>query len=200
MRERFPVLCFVLFLLLAVFPYPASARSPMKQVSETTDKILAILTDPVLKEESRAQERRTLIRKAVDERFDWKELSRRALARHWARRTEEERKAFVILFGELLERTYLDRVEEYSGEQISYVGETVDGEHATVEAMFLTAQRTEIPFSYRMRRKEDAWMVYDVVIEGVSLVGNYRNQFQSILARRPYEELVRMLEEKIAEK
>jgi phospholipid transport system substrate-binding protein len=200
MRERFLLLCVVFFLFPGALPCAALAGSPMDQVRKTTDTILEILTDPDLKDESRTQERRALIRKAVDERFDWEELSRRALARHWARRTAEERKAFVILFGELLERTYLDRVEEYSGEEIIYVGETVDGEFATVNAKFLTAQKNEIPVFYRMRQKEDTWMVYDVVIEGVSLVGNYRNQFQSILARRPYEELVGMLEEKIAEK
>ena len=197
MRKRF--LRFVLLLTLGLLPCAALAEGPMEQVRETTDKIRAILTDPDLKDEAGAQERKTLIRKAVDERFDWEELSRRALARHWARRTEEERKEFVVLFGQLLERTYLDRVEEYSGEEILYVSETVDGEFATVEAKFRTAQKQEIPIFYRMRQKEDEWMVYDVVIEGVSLVGNYRNQFQSILVKKPYEELVRMLEEKIAE-
>jgi len=197
MRKRF--LRFIFFLALGLLPCTALAEGPMEQVRETTNKILAILKDPDLKDEAGAQERRALIRKAVDERFDWEELSRRSLARHWARRSDEERKAFVVLFGRLLERTYLERIEEYSGEEILYVREAVDGEFATVEAKFLTAQKQEIPTFYRMRQKEDAWMVYDVVIEGVSLVGNYRNQFQSILARRPYEELVRMLEEKIAE-
>lgn len=198
MRERFLVLC-VFLLFPAVLPCPASAGGPLDQARETTDKILAILKDPGMKDASKAQEKKALIGKVVDERFDWEELSRRSLGRHWANRTEEERRAFVTLFRELLERTYLDRVEEYSGEQISYVGEKVDGDFATVEAKFLTAQRTEIPLLYRMRLKGDAWMFYDVVIEGVSLVGNYRNQFQSILSRRPYEELVRMLQEKVAE-
>lgn len=197
MRESF--LFFAFFLFLGVLPCEALAEGPMEQVRLTTDKILEILTDPELENEAGAQEKKALIRKAVDERFDWEGLSRRALARHWARRTEEERDAFVVLFGKLLERTYLDRVEEYSGEEIIYVGQTVDGDYATVEAKFLTAQKNEIPVLYRLRQKEDAWLVYDVVIEGVSLVGNYRNQFQSILARKPYEELVRMLEEKIAE-
>jgi phospholipid transport system substrate-binding protein len=199
MKERF-LLVAVFSLLSAVLPSSASAGGPMQQVSETTDKILAILTDPALKDASKAQEKRELIRKAVDQRFDREELSRRALGRHWAGRTEEEKKAFIILFGEILARTYLDRVEEYSGEQISYVGETVDGDFATVEARFLTAQKTEIPLLYRLRQKGEAWMVYDISIEGVSLVANYRNQFQSILGRRSYEELVRMLKEKIAEK
>lgn len=200
MRKRFFVLWFVVLFALAGVPHKASAGFPTEQLKKTTDKILAIVTDPAMKEESRSADRRKLIRKAVDERFDWEELSRRAMGRHWARRSDEERKTFVVLFGELLERTYLDRVEGYSGEQVSYVGENLDGEYAVVEARILTAQRTEIPVLYRMRQKEGAWMVYDISIEGVSLVANYRNQFQSILARSPYEELVRMLKEKIAEK
>lgn len=199
MRKRHPFLCSFFFLASILLSYPALAGGPMEQVNKTTDKILAIVTDPELKDESRAQERKRLIRKAVDERFDWEELSRRALGRHWARRTEEERQTFVVLFGELLERTYLDRVEGYSGEKVLYVGETVDGEYAVVETRFVTAQRTEIPVLYRMRRKQDEWMVYDIVVEGVSLVANYRSQFQSILARQPYEELVRILKEKIEE-
>ena len=199
MPKRFVFLCAVVFLALVLLPRPAPAGGPMEQVSRTTDKILAIVTDPELADESKVQERKRLIRKAVDERFDWEELSRRALGRHWARRTEEERQTFVVLFGELLERTYLDRVEGYSGEKVLYVGETVDGEFAVVETRFVTAQKAEIPVFYRMRRKNDEWMVYDIVVEGVSLVGNYRSQFQSILARRPYEELVRILEERVAE-
>jgi phospholipid transport system substrate-binding protein len=200
MRERFPVLGFVFFLFIAGLPHPALAGGPTEQTKRTTDKILKIVTDPQLKDESKAKERRALIRKAVDERFDWEELSRRALARHWAKRTQEERKTFVTLFGELLERTYLDRVEGYSGEEVSYVGEKVDGEYATVEAKVLTSQRTEIPVLYRMRRKGDEWMVYDISIEGVSLIANYRSQFQSILSRSSYDELVRVLKEQITEK
>ena len=200
MRERFPVLGFVFFLLIAGLPHPALAGGPTEQTKRTTDKILKIVTDPQLKDESKAKERRALIRKAVDERFDWEELSRRALARHWAKRTQEERKTFVTLFGELLERTYLDRVEGYSGEQVTYVGEKVDGEYATVEAKVLTSQKTEVPVLYRMRRKGDEWMVYDISIEGVSLIANYRSQFQSILSRSSYDELVRVLKEQITEK
>jgi phospholipid transport system substrate-binding protein len=200
MRERFLFPGLVFFLFLGAFPYPAFAGVPTEQLRNTTEKILKIVTDPALKGEDKAEERRKLIRKAVDERFDREELSRRALGRQWASRNEKERKEFVTLFSELLERTYLERVEGYSGEQVSYVGEKVEGEYATVEARVLTAQRTEIPVLYRLRLKGDEWMVYDISIEGVSLVGNYRSQFQSILARSPYEELVRRLKEQIAEK
>jgi phospholipid transport system substrate-binding protein len=200
MKKSIPLLCLVLFLFPAAFPYPAAAGSPTEQLSKATDKILEIVTNPELKDEAKTEEKKRLIRKAVDERFDWEELSRRALGRHWAGRSTEEREKFVNLFGRLLERTYLERVNEYSGEQVSFVGETVDGEYATVESKVLTAQKTEVPVLYRMRRKAEEWMVYDIVIEGVSLVGNYRSQFQSILARKPYEELVRILEERIAEK
>lgn len=200
MRQRIVLLWIVVFFALLAIPQKALAGIPTEQLKNTTDKILAVVTDPALKDPSKSADRRKLIRKAVDERFDWEELSRRALGRHWARRSDEERKTFVELFGQLLERTYLDRVEGYSGEQVSYVGETVDGEYAIVEARILTAQRTEVPVLYRMRQRGDSWMVYDIVIEGVSLVANYRNQFQSILARSSYEELVRLLKDRVAQK
>jgi len=193
-------LSWLVVLVLALLPASVYAGTPTEQLKDTTDKILAIVTDPALKDESKAQERKALIRKAVDERFDWEELSRRALGRHWAGRTEEEKKTFVDLFGKLLERTYLDKVEGYSGEKVSYVGETVDGEYSTVEARVLTAQKTEVPVLYRMKKKGSEWMVYDISIEGVSLVANYRSQFQSILARSSYDELVRTLRERTKEK
>jgi phospholipid transport system substrate-binding protein len=200
MKTCIPLQGLVFFLFTAALFDPAWAGTPTEQLSRTTDKILGIVTDPALKEESKTEEKKRLIRKAVDERFDWEELSRRALGRHWAGRSAEERAEFVDLFGQLLERTYLDRVKDYSGEQVSFVGETVDGDYAAVDSRVLTAQKTEVPVFYRMRQKGDEWMVYDIVIEGVSLVGNYRSQFQSILARRPYEELVRILKERVAEK
>jgi phospholipid transport system substrate-binding protein len=179
---------------------PVSAGVPTDKVKQTTDKILSIVTDPALKEPSREVERRKLIRKAVDERFDWEEMSRRSLGPNWAARTAEEKKDFVDLFGRLLERTYLDKVEGYAGEKVNYLGESVEQDYAVVEVKIVTTKNTEIPVKYRLRKKGDDWFVYDISIEGVSLVNNYRVQFNNILARGSYQELVKRLKEKVEEK
>jgi len=189
------VVTFLAVLALAphVFAGPAT-----EQIKETTDEILAIITDPALKGSSHDKEKRLLIRKAVDRRFDWEEMSRRSLARHWSRRTEEEKKEFVELFGRLLDRTYLDKVEGYSGEKVEYVGESIDGEYGIVDVKILTSKNEEISVQYRLRNKSGTlWMVYDISVAGVSLVNNYRSQFNSILSRNPYSSLVERLKEKI---
>jgi len=112
---------FVLFLIIGI-AVPALADGPEEEIRQTTNKILSIVTDPALKNPSREEERRRLVRKVVDERFDWEEMSRRSLARYWDQRTEEEKKEFVRLYSDLLERTYMDKVEGYSGEKVTYEG------------------------------------------------------------------------------
>ena len=178
---------------------PAWAGLPSERVKETTDKIIAIVSDPALKDSAKEKERREQIRKAVDEMCDWQEMSRRSLGRHWAQRSEEEKKEFIRLFGQLLERTYIDRVESYSGEKVSYTGERIDGDYAEVDVKILTKKNTEIPVVYKLRSKDQKWLAYDMVIEGVSLVHNYRTQFSDILAKSSFEGLMKKLREKSAE-
>lgn len=190
----------MVLMMLLFLAAPASAGVPTEKIRQTSDKILSFVTDPSLKEASRAEERRKLIRKAVDERFDWDEMARRSLGTHWAARSPEEKKEFLGLFGKLLERTYLDKVEGYAGEKVLYQGESVDGEYSVVDVKIVTAKNTEIPVKYRLRQKGDDWLVYDISIEGVSLVNNYRVQFSNILAKSSYAELVKRLKEKVAEK
>jgi phospholipid transport system substrate-binding protein len=189
----------VLFLVLGISAL-ALGGEPTNEIRQTTDRILSILADRSLKSPSKVEERRRLIRKAVDERFDWEEMARRSLARHWASRTEEEKKEFVRLFGDLLERTYMSKVEGYSGEKVLYEGEKVDGEYATVSVKIVTKKNVDIPVEYRLKKREESWLVYDVSIEGVSLVNNYRTQFNSIITQSSYENLIRKLKEKVAQK
>jgi phospholipid transport system substrate-binding protein len=190
----------LVFSLIFAMATPVCAGVPTEKVKETTEKILSIVTDPELKGPEKETERRTLVREAVDERFDWKELSQRALARHWRKLDDEQKNEFITLFGKLLERTYLNRVEDYSGEQVSYVNEIIDGDYALVEVKVLTTKGTEIPVKYKLRKKAEDWRVYDIAVEGVSLVNNYRVQFNDIITKSSYEELVQKLEEKVAEK
>jgi phospholipid transport system substrate-binding protein len=179
--------------------FPAWAGVPTERVKETADKIIAIVGDPSLKDPAKAAQRRERIRRTVDELCDWEEMSRRSLGRHWAQRTEQEKKEFVHLFGQLLERTYIDKVEGYSGEKVNYLGERVDGDYAEVDVKVVTNKNTEIPVIYRMRAKDQKWWVYDMVIEGVSLVNNYRTQFSDIMAKSSFEGLMKKLREKSAE-
>lgn len=173
------------------------AGEAIDQIRETSDKIIAILKNPEMKAPEKIAERNRLLRKAVDERFDWEELSRRSLARHWAKRTEQEKKEFVELFGELLESTYMDKVGMYSGEEVLYGDEKVEGEYGVVEIQIVIRNKTAVPVLYRVMKKGNEWLIYDISVEGVSLVNNYRNQFNSIIARHSYDHLVEQLKAKI---
>lgn len=187
------------FFMVFTLASPALTGQPTEQIKKTTDRIIAILSDPALKAPEMEKERRRMIREAVDERFDWGEFSRRALARHWRKRTAEERKAFIPLFGKLLERTYMDKVENYSGEKVHYVDEVTKGGYGLVKVKILTKKNQEIAVHYRLKKKGNGWFVYDVVVEGVSLVNNYRVQFNNIIRRSSYQELVERLKKKVAE-
>lgn len=170
---------------------PAWAGAPTDQLRSRIDRVLQVLEDPALKQEARLTERRAAIRTMAHEIFDFRELSQRALARHWQARTPAERDAFVQLFADLLERSYIGKIETYSGgDRIQYTSETAEGEQATVRTRIVTKAGTEIPVDYRMHRVGDRWLVYDVAIEGVSLVANYRAQFNKIIQTSSFQGLV----------
>ncbi len=179
--------------------YLVYAGEPTDQIKKTTDKIIEIVKNPALKALDKEPERRRLIRKAVDEVFDWEEMAKRTLGRHWRRRSEPEKEEFIYLFGKLLERTYLDKVEGYSGEKVIYIGDRVEGNYALVKVKILTKQDTEIRVLYRMKKKAGKWMVYDISIEGVSLINNYRTQFNNILVRSSFKRLIEKLKAKVGE-
>jgi len=191
---------FLLLLLAIGVASTALAGEPTEEIKETTDKIISILANPALKDSSKTEERRKLIRQAVDERFDWEELSRRSLATHWAQRTDEEKKEFVSLFSDLLEETYMDMVDSYSGERVFYERETLDGDYGIVNVKIVTETDAEIATEYRVKKKENGWYVYDISINGVSLVNNYRTQFNSIILESSYEDLVKRLKAKLAQR
>jgi phospholipid transport system substrate-binding protein len=177
-------------------PKDAYSVTPTDQMRETVDKVLEILKNNELKRPERTQERRAAIRKVVDERFDFEEMAKRSLGIHWKERTSQERKEFVPLFTDLLERSYIKKIESYTDEKIIYVDESVEGEYATVKTKIVTKKNVEIPIEYRLYRKNSKWEVYDVIIEGVSLVNNYRTQFNKIIRTQSYSELVKRLKNK----
>jgi phospholipid transport system substrate-binding protein len=172
------------------------AGEPTERIRKATDKIIGIVIDPALKGPEKVAERKRLVREAVSEQFNREEMSRRTLAQHWSKRTVGEKKEFVDLYARLLEGTYLDKVEGYSGEKVVYEDETVDGKYAVVKVKILSKQGTNISVEYRLIKGID-WLVYDVSIEGVSLVNNYRTQFNSIIVRSSYKELIKQLKAKV---
>ena len=193
--RRAALLGMALALALAAAPH-AWAGEPADQLFARIDQVLRILDDPALKPAARAEERRAAIGRVAHDIFDFEEIARRSLGRHWQARTPEERDEFVRLLGHLLERAYLGKLELYNGERIVLLGDSVDGDLATVRTRVVTRQGTEIPVDYRMQRRGDGWRAYDVAIEGVSLVANYRSQFDKIIRRASFQQLVKQVREK----
>lgn len=178
----------------------AGAAAPTEQLRESVNRVLKVLEDPDLRTERRTRERRAALRTIAGDAFDLEEMTKRALARHWQARSPAEREEFRRLFLSLLERAYVSRIELYQGERISYVGESVEGDQATVRTRILTRQGTDIPVDYRMHRRGDRWRVYDVGVEGISLVANYRAQFDKIIRTSSYQELVAKMRAKETER
>jgi len=185
----------VVWLLMVVGP-PVEAGIPTDQLKSGTDRVLKLLQDPELKKPGKVDERRKQIRSVANEIFDWQETGKRALARHWQARTPQQREEFSTLFADLIERSYVSKIEAYTGEKILYLGEAIEGEQATVHTKLVTKSNTEIPIDYRMQKEGDRWRTYDVLIEGVSLVGNYRTQFNRIIQQASYDELLKKLKTK----
>ena len=171
----------------------ALAGAPTDQMRAQIDRVLKTLEDPELKKENRAKDRRAAVRKIANDIFDFSETARRSLGRHWQGRTQAERDEFVQLFSELLERSYITKIENYHGERIVYGSEAVDGDLANVRTKLITRQGTEVPIEYRMILRGNRWWVYDVVIEGVSLISNYRTQFNKIIQTSSFQELIRKM-------
>ena len=179
--------------LASLASHPIEAGPPTDQVKNRVDRVIKILDDPQMKPDARTADRRAALGTIANELFDFTEISRRSLARHWQPRTPAEREEFTRLFGDLLEYSYVSKIEVYSGEKVVYVGELLDGDLATVRTRIITKQGTEIPVDYRLARQGDQWRAYDVLIEGVSLVANYRAQFNAVIQRTSYADLVKTL-------
>lgn len=183
----------VIAAVLAV-AHDARAGAPTEQLRTHVERAIKVLEDPELTKEGRTAERRAAIRRIANDIFDFTETTRRSLGPHWQARTREEREQITRLFADLLERSYIGKIELYSGEKIHYVGDSVEGDQATVRTRLVTKQGVEIPVDYRMHRVSgDRWLSYDVVIEGVSLVANYRAQFNKIIQTAGFPALVQKL-------
>ena len=186
----------VALILAGAGPAPASAATPTETLKAYSENVLKILEDPGLKE--RKHDRRAAVRKVAEEIFDLSETAKRALGPHWQARTPAEREEFTGLFADILETTYISRIDEYGGERVRYVSEKIDGENAVVQTRVITRKGQEVPVDARMLRRNGKWYIYDVILEGVSLISNYRTQFDRIIRTSSYAELVKRLKDRKA--
>jgi len=173
-----------------------SAGVPTEQIRSTVDRAILVLKDPRLKPAAKTKERRDQLKQILFGRFDFTEMAKRALGTNWRRRTPKEQEEFVQLFSELLERAYADIIESYSEEKIIYVGERLDGGYADVASKVLASNGAEYSLNYKAHFVNSEWRVYDVIAENISVVNNFRSQFNRVIAKSSYEELVRRLREK----
>ena len=183
--------------VVALLAPSARAGEPAAELLAGIDRVLTLLDDPALREHGRAEERRQAIRRFAGEIFDFEEIARRSLARHWEARTPSERDEFVQILRHLLERSFISKLDLYNGEKVAVLAEAIDGDEATVKTQVVTQPGADVfPVDYRMVRRGDRWRACDVVIGGVSLVKNYRAQFDKIIQRTSYAQLVKQVREK----
>jgi phospholipid transport system substrate-binding protein len=175
------------------------AATAQEQLKGAIDRVVSTLDSPAMKGEGKAAERRAAVRQIANEIFDFGEIARRSLGRYWQPLSDAQRTEFVGLFGDLLERSYISKIELYGGEKIVYSGERMDGDLAIVSTKIITKNGTEVPIDYRLFRRGDRWMVYDVNIEGISLVSNYRTQFNKIIQSNGFNTLVDRMKAKQTE-
>ncbi|MBM4125755.1 MAG: ABC transporter substrate-binding protein [Nitrospira sp.] len=185
----------VLAILWALSAIPSYAGVPTDSMKATVDEVLRIVRDNELKQPHKATERRQMLEQVVEARFDYHEMSRRALGAPWNTLSDQEKQEFVGLFRTLLTNSYADKIETYSGEGVQYLNERMEKEYAEVRTKVLSG-KTEIPLDYRLINKANDWRVYDVVVDGISLVNNYRGQFTKIIKSSSYLDLVEQLRKK----
>ncbi len=187
--------CLAIFSLLFSPPVYTAEPGPTEQLQPIINGVIAILTDDALKGEANKIERRKKIMDVVSSGFDFREMSRRVLGSTWNTISAEDKDAFTVQMTKLLENVYIGKLETYSGEKVDFVAERVKGKRAQVTTI-VDHEGAKLPIHYIMQQERETWMVYDINIEGVSLIKNYMEQFSSILRTEQYEGLVKVIEEK----
>jgi phospholipid transport system substrate-binding protein len=190
---------FVTFILAMCLGFAASAQAgePLEVVRTAVDKAVQILKDPKLQAKDKKTERIDRLREVLSPIFDYDEMAKRALGAHWRRRTPAEQEEFVVVFRDFLERIYSDKIDLYGGERVLVGRETIDADFAQVETTIISLKGEEIAVVYKLRRGNGQWKVYDAVVENISLINNYRSQFDRVISSASYEELIKRLREKL---
>lgn len=196
MNKQYLKRIFFLSLFIFLMYQTAFAGEPTDSIKACTDRLLAVVSDAALKSPEMKAERTRLIMVTVDKVFSWEEFAKRSLAKNWNKRTTEEKREFVALFRQLIADTYMEKTYQFSGESITYLDEEIEGDYGKVTSVFNTSKGTQIPVEYLIMKKGSSWRVYDLKIEGASLVASYRSQFKKIITGSSYEDLVARLKEK----
>jgi phospholipid transport system substrate-binding protein len=199
MKKKILTVTAMLFCLTLVGPGKVVASIVTDEVRRTVDEVVKIVTDKELKKAPNEQKRRSALKQAIGRIFDYGEMAKRSMGTHWKTLTPAQQKDFVGLFATLLENSYAGKIEAYKNEKIVYEKESLDGDHAEVKSRVITPKRDEYELGYRLLKEGGKWMVYDVVIEGVSLVSNYRTQFNKIINEKGYKELLKKMRTKSEE-
>jgi phospholipid transport system substrate-binding protein len=200
MLNRKNIIVALLTMGLLTLSAPAlRAGVPTDQVRQTADRVLSVLQDSRLKSPDKQQERRAQIRQIIANRFDFAEMAKRSLGPNWQKVNNDEQREFVELFTDLLEKSYADQIESYNGEKIVYGRENVSQDQADVDTKIVTKKGEEVSIIYKLRSNAGDWKVYDVVIENISIVNNFRSQFNRILANASFPELLKKLQSKSVE-
>jgi phospholipid transport system substrate-binding protein len=181
-------------------PLHALAGAPLDTIKANANSVLEVLRDSKLKGDTGKKVKEQRVEAAADKLFDWVELSKRTLGLNWNKLSPEQRKEFVELYRTILKDAYVDKITSYTNEQVSFTKEVPLSESTVEVQSFVVAKGVETPIFYRVIKKENEWKVYDVVIEGVSLISNYRTQFREILGNNPPEKLIETLRKKAGKK
>lgn len=190
---------FTAVFIFMIFTGNVQAGEATIRIKTAIDKLIEIVTDHDLDPPEMAEKRACMIRETVSSVFDWQAFSQRALGRHWRDLNQEQKDEFVNLFGQLLERTYMDKTRQYSGQQMDFLDEKIDGKYGIVNAEVVVKNGTNIAVEFRVMKENEKWFIYDVYVEGVGLVNNYRVQFNNILIKSGYKELLARLKAKLDE-
>ena len=174
---------------------PSRAESPTEQVRATVDKVLTLVKNPAAQKKNL----RARLAEVIYPRFDFAEMAKRSLGPHWARRTPEEQREFVKVFAALMGRSYADNIESYTSQNVLYTRESEDQNYAQVDTKIVTENRPPLSINYRLHSVGKVWKVYDLVIEDISIVNNYRSQFDRVIARSSFEDLLRTMKKKQSE-
>jgi phospholipid transport system substrate-binding protein len=198
MKEKWFLGLLAVMVLVLSSQVTGASVAPLEQIRGTVEEILAVMRDEVLSVPAQKDERRAKLLVLVDERFDFAEMAKRSLGRNWKVRTSEERTEFQDLFSDLMKNTYIGRIEAYSDEKIEYTKEIFSRNKSDRARVYTKILKNghEIPINYSLMKNGDEWLVYDVIIEGVSLVRNYRIEFARILNKEKFPGLVRRMQEK----
>jgi phospholipid transport system substrate-binding protein len=195
-RSGVTIVCLLILLSYLLLPMSSMAGSPTEQVRATVDRVLTIVRSPNQKSKAQMEKQRAQLIEVIYPRFDFAEMAKRSLGPHWARRSSEERQEFVKIFAALLSRSYANNIETYTSQNVLYVRESKDDNYAQVDTKIVADDRAPLSINYKLHNVDREWKVYDLVIEDISVVNNYRSQFDRIIGRSSFAELVRTMKEK----